>query len=300
MAKEKKLKYAEIKIYNLNNYNIQLKELIDLGCNFETSETSTTKKIKLIVNNKPTCYHYLESSKELSFLIILNQLKKEIRDNSEFVLNCILSDEPNNTKYYEFSKACYNINTQAGLQVDYTDVWEADISHAYYRACYVLKFISYALYQKIVNKLTKHDRLRLLGCIATRKVLNYYEKGVKNEDKKELKEDTLLRSAWFKITNYIDSAMIDFKERLGKDFLFYWVDGIFFRGIDYTDIFKNNAKFLALDRVKRIYDIDFKIIPVEKFTLTNMGDYLEIKIKKQDKEKVYYPQKEQVYKYEIY
>lgn len=295
-----------IKIYNLDHAKTEIERLQIEGANFETYETTNSCKINIFKDNgSKITYWYIEDTKTESFLILLNCLKKEIRQRADAVNSSSYSKDPKETKYFFFSKAFNEVRADAGSIYKFTNVFEADVSHAYYRAAYILGFISKDLYLKIVRTCSKHDRLRLLGSIATKKLWQDYKEGELTNG--ETIKDDLLRDAWFKICNYVDSALLELKDKLGDDFLFYWVDGIYFK-YDAPKIKKDGkselihrAKFMReIQSVKFKYDLDFKIIPIVEFELINMNHSLEISILKPDgSRKRFFPNKESIKSYSI-
>jgi hypothetical protein len=285
----------ETKVYNLSQSKQQIDRLKKLKASFVVERTKSTCKITYCTSEFKRVLWYLENSKSKYFLIMLQRLKKEIQNRKFYVLNCEYSGSFDKVKYFEFKKDIENFTLDAGSYYELDNVFEADISHAYYRACYVLGFISKELYTDIIKKLSKHDRLRLLGCIASIKTTDIYENGIlKNPDAPAM-QDELLRMAWFKICNYIDTALIDLKFLLGDDFLFYWVDGIYFKVQNKTDVFTYTAQWYKIRQISLRYNLDFKTIPIKKFTLSNKKDYLEILIEKPDGSlKQFFPPKKQV------
>lgn len=281
LGQKSKVKGEVIKIYNLEQSKHEIKRLKKEGAKFEVWETTNSCKIKVLKEKKTVTYWYIESTKSDYFLILLNEIKKEMRERETVIVNSPYSKDPKETKYFFFAKAFNDVKGDAGSCYEFDNVYEADVSHAYYRAAYVLGFISKGLYLKIINGCSKHDRLRLLGCIATVKLWQSYE-GSDLIDGDTLKDD-LLRNAWFKICNYIDCALLEFRDKLGKNFLFYWVDGIYFKhDTKLPDVGGELNFFKHIRSVKYKYDLDFKVIPIKKFVLINKDDTIEIQVTKPD------------------
>lgn len=297
MAKKKEKVF---KIYNIDQAAEEVQTLSNEKANFETIETASTIKIRVFRDDGSSyVYWYLENTKQLYFLILLNKLKKEIEANEDTVNRSTFSEKISDVKYFAFNKDINEMQDDSGSIYALKDVWEADISHAYYRAAYVLGFISKGLYLEIVKNMTKHDRLRLLGCIASVKTTTKYFEGVP-EEKPLIICSEILRSAWFKICHYIDSALIELKGVLGKDFLFYWVDGIYFRYTESGSDFKTSEHWHNIRRIFFKFNVDFKCIPIPLFTVINNNDYLEINIIKPDgKVKRFFPEKRQIKTYKI-
>jgi hypothetical protein len=112
---------------------------------------------------------------------------------------------------------------------DYTDIpniLEMDITKAYYQMCYNLGYISKSTFENLLG-LPKYIRLRLLGSIATRKVIEKYE-GKKAIEMKVV-ENLRLREVWNKICYEVGKVMKECSDSIQDYFVFYWVDGIYFQ-----------------------------------------------------------------------
>jgi len=186
------------------------------------------------------------------------------------------------------------MESAAGEVVTLENVWEADITAAYYRAALNLGFISKELFDTCL-KLRKCDRLRLMGSIATRKYNERYDNG--ELESSEIKKDELLRSAWFKICSYVDMAMKTLKEILGELFLFYWVDGIYFYAGKSGKGKRKPDDLLFWEKVLgERFHFDWKLIKLSKFEIENKVTYCEIRLWKEgaDEPKRFYPKREAI------
>jgi len=166
-----------------------------------------------------------------------------------------------------------------------------------------LGFIEQDTYEEIIKNVSKRERLRLLGCIATVKTTEVYERGVLKDCSSSIKEpETILnRAAWFKICHYVDTALLQFKSILGNDFLFYWVDGIYFKHPINPDQVKEVEFWRKVRSIAHRFDLDFKVIVLEKFEVLNRHSYVEINIWKPNKKKPkrFFPKKEQIREYSV-
>lgn len=290
--KTEKKKQKVFKIFNLEHAKIKINQLCQLHETFEITETKSSIKIKVLRENQNIVYWYANESKTISFLIMLNKLKREFEMNKDNILNCNFSQSITECQYFEFAENINDMTEDVGAIYELHNVWEADISHAYYRAAFVLGFISKKLYKEIVFKISKTDRLKLLGATATTKIKIDYINGIKTEETKIFSND-LYRAAWFKICNYVDTALIDFKGLLKKNFLFYWVDGIYFK---YNNL--DIDKFIELRKIQYKYNMEFKLIPIKNFKIINKEYYTEIEILKPDgKIKRFFPDKKKIKTY---
>lgn len=129
---------------------------------------------------------------------------------------------------------------------------EIDISQAYLWATYYCKFISKETLEKFLT-LKKSTRLKLIGSLASRKRIFYYDEFGKLENQ-EVKKDDKLILCWNNICYQVD----DFINHLitvndYNKFVFYWFDNLFFniksfdnfKGINQTYILKHKPESLT-------------------------------------------------------
>ena len=115
----------------------------------------------------------------------------------------------------------------------------------------------------------KHFRLILIGSIATSKRIYNYVSG--KLESVTVKENEILRQAWFHICKYVDQCMIDIKNCIGEDFIFYWVDGIFFK--------PNRGKNIKICNVLlNHYGFNFTADYCKKIEAINVGKGNELKV----------------------
>lgn len=256
---------------------------------FSVTTTSKTEKIK--TNN--VNYLFAESHYFGKIFGLLSQLKKMLNDNEEKILNAPFSGTSTEIKYYHFNSE-RNFNVDAGTVYDIPDVIEADISKAYYKTAFNLGFITEEFYLKCKN-LDKQDRLVLIGSIATIKTIDYYVDGRKTTS--EIIKNDLHRMAWFKICSYVDNALIMLLERFNKIspdiFLFYWVDGIYFRNFEIKKGYNWQTVF---KEITAIFPFEWKYQYMKRLRVINQGKQgLKIELTKQDGEKkTFFPPKKNI------
>lgn len=152
---------------------------------------------------------------------LLLTIKKEIKQNFAPELNA------ENITYYDYNENYYSDMEIGEIKTFENKIVEIDITAAYFYAAYNMKLISKETLNKCLD-LPKKKRLPLLGGIAAKKIIFFYENGIKNDEKTIIKTDELLRNAWFQICKKVDDLIVDCKQICGKNFLFYYVDGIYF------------------------------------------------------------------------
>ena len=256
---------------------------------FEVVKTSKTTNIKTKFIN----YLYAEKHYYGNIFALLAELKKQLDANEEIINGAKFSGAATDLKYFEFHKSFKTFNLDAGSYYEIPDVIEADITSAYYRTAFNLGFINEDFYKKCLL-LEKIDRLILIGSIATIKTIETYEKGFLVNTSMEKNE--LHRLAWFKICSYVDSALLTLKSRfdlISKDiFLFYWVDGIYFRDFEIT----NNYNWVnILNELSALFPFEWKVQRMKEVLLVNTGTHLKIQIEKLDgKKKEFFPTRNEI------
>jgi len=166
------------------------------------------------------------------------KIKKDIRTNVEG-LN--LEKNPYQPRYYKWSPYFAEMRIGEGEVVRAQDVWEIDLTKAYYYAANQLGYLSDEFFDKTM-KVPKRIRLRLLGSIAT-------IRNVEEFDGKELvhsqTSDALMRLVWHNIVCHVDEVMVEIADALHDHFLFYWVDGIYFTTFGKTDMCSSIVEGIA-------------------------------------------------------
>ena len=151
----------------------------------------------------------------------------------------------------------------------FDNICEVDNDQAYWETAYQLGIVPEKLYVKgCKGNISKKCRLTALGSLA-RKKYKYTYKGDKLVDK-IIDSEPLLENLWFTICKRVSDVMHEVINSLGKDFIFYWVDGIYFNNTP-----KNVTKVMGIfldwgynTKFKKINNIQFH----EKgFTVNDYG-----------------------------
>jgi len=110
----------------------------------------------------------------------------------------------------------------------FNNVCEVDIDQAYWETAYQLGIISDSIYVKgSKGNISKKARLTALGSLA-KKAYQYKFEGDKLVET-ITDSEPLLENLWFTICKRVSDVMHKVIESLGKEFIFYWVDGIYFK-----------------------------------------------------------------------
>lgn len=209
-------------------FKIAFENLVFLEKDFIVKKSSSTNQIRY--NNNTEIF----SDSRFNFNVMhrYNELKKELEDNINFFQN------DKETGYFNFGKIVNN-----------EKVFNIDLTSAYLTILYNTKKISKELFDKI-NGLKKSDRLKVLGMLAYQPFVFYYEKGklIYNEQIKNK-----FRHIFFYCVKETFELIYKIKNKIGFDFVFSWVDGIYFTG-EYniniiSDILKSKKLNFTVERL---------------------------------------------------
>lgn len=209
-------------------FKIAFENLVFLEKDFIVKKSSSTNQIKYNGNTE------IFSDSRFNFNVMhrYNELKTELEANINFFQN------DKETGYFNFGKIVNN-----------EKVFNIDLTSAYLTILYNTKKISKELFQKI-NGLKKSDRLKVLGMLAYQPFVFYYEKGklISNEQIKNK-----FRHIFFYCVKETFELIYKIKNKIGFDFVFSWVDGIYFTG-EYniniiSDILKSKKLNFTVERL---------------------------------------------------
>jgi len=152
----------------------------------------------------------------------------------------------------------------------FDNVVEVDIDQAYFETAYQLGIIDDNLYNKgKKGSIRKIARLTALGSLA-KKTYVYNFKGKKLKSR-EIETDVLLQNLWFTICKRVSDVMNEVIIDLGNDFIFYWVDGIYFKNTK-TNLSKVMAKFIEAGYNSKFRKINQIYFHEKGFAVNDYGD----------------------------
>ena len=107
----------------------------------------------------------------------------------------------------------------------------------------------------------------------------------------KIKENEKNRAIWFNICKKLDEIMMEVAEAIQDYFLFYWVDGIYFKK---DDNIKNDDLQPSIQVIKLIFEnhnLDYTIKDIQKMTIINKNKhiYLQLYIDNYKKSEFYVP-----------
>jgi len=234
---------------------------------FQIESTLRTKMVKFETEKAKHVYIFSDEIVSYKDMHLLREVKQEVKKQTQ---NVNVGELDENVTYFDFHSTVKDLHIDSGTIYDLKDVCEVDITKAYYYTARKLGYISDDFFKKCLA-LPKPKRLRLIGSIATKKKIEVYEGGRLVEYYS--KTDEKLRQCWFNIIRYTDNVMKEVKNALDDDFIFYWVDGIYFKDRGYN-----------VDIAKGIFEkFDFAVTyeKLSKIQAVNIEGVLHLEVTKQ-------------------
>lgn len=180
-----------------------------------------------------------------------------IRSVKNYIVKNDIHLQPQFEKQYFAEDVHYIKVAKVPIGKTFQNVYEVDIDEAYWKTAHLLQVIDDKIYQRgQKGNISKQARLTALGTLA-KKVYLYQFKGNKLE-KVNTETDPLLQNLWFTICKRVSDVMNECIRDIGKDFIFYWVDGIYMQGgiksvSKAEEIFTNYGYNVKFKKIKQIH-----------------------------------------------
>ena len=242
-------------------------------CNVDYVIKTTTNSTTIEYKDDNTKYKIMFTDGQymsIKEMILQKKLKKEVTERTE---NKQINYNGERIDFYRFDSSLKYMVDTAGDYIEFTNILEMDITKAYYKMALNLGYISEKTY-KVCLVLPKYIRLRLIGSIATSKIIETY----KNKElvKIEVKEDEQLRQIWFHICYNVGKIMLECAESIEDYFIFYWVDGIYFqRNMNFGQT--NDPSIQIIKNIFQKNKLEYSVNQLERITLQNYNDELILK-----------------------
>ena len=210
------------------------KNLVESRANFEVKCTNSFYEIK----HGGTSFKFF-SGAPMNFKLIhlANRIKKEAENNAYVT--------PSENSIQEYFKINHNFDFDINEKFYCVDIKKAYVSFLRNK-----KIISEKLYNDICN-LKKADRLRVVGMLARKKFRYVYTGGIMHASEMKI-QPTEKYFFWCVEKTYL--LMSDIAKKIDSDFVFFWVDCIFFCGeknINYViDRLKSERLGFTLERFR--------------------------------------------------
>lgn len=234
--------------FSETNYNAYLSFMKSLKVPYRRIETNYTCLMQ--TNNGEVSIYLKESVRNVKAFIGFNLIKKDIAAR-ELVAPEIPRDE---LRYFKFS-------IPDRLKQSKRTVYKIDIKSAYANVLKNHGIISDKTHGYICKQLKKEDRLAAVGMLASKKhILDYNEKD--EATGYDFIESPLSNFFYFCVWQ-TGELMERCRELIGADFLFYWVDGIYFENKKHaavlTGFLKKQGYNCSFDELR-----DFTVVEKEK------------------------------------
>lgn len=260
--KKKESNTTYLPLFKLDQY---IKAICRHDSTFEVQKSGYTAKIKF--NGKTLVF--TDNKIKFNVFHIANRLKKELEP-------VIPSLEINKREldYYFLNKEFEESET----------VFNIDIKSAYLS---ILKqFITEKTFNEI-NELEKKERLICLGLLAYRPIIFRYLNG---EEFDFFVKENEYENAFFYCVKKTGEIMNECRQVLGKDFIFSWVDGVYFQPTE-----ENKQKVVS---VMEKHGLKFSFDILENFNVeyTDNGIFFNYQ-KESDKKRLFVPNTDQKTRY---
>ena len=261
--------------------------LKDNKIKFFYEKSGKTQTIKSEVGD----YKYIESKlpkKQLGFINrIKNHIKRTLKSKSNFWRNKnVVNNKKFKLKYSEDGKpniAYFRWTKKLKIGTEFNDIYEIDIRSAYWTVIYRWGLLTKELYLE-GKKRKKKLRLIAMGSLAKRTKMFEYNPRKETTLLKKIKFNKTTTKVWDNTCAVVGESILDVQNNLPPlDFIFFWVDGIYFKGEQNVnkvlDVFKKHG-FRC--KVRKIYKVKMEL---DRKYKTNANTIVVYENKKQFKER---------------
>lgn len=228
-----------------NNYTYYLDLVKQSGLPYAVEQTNYTLKI---ISDFVNVY-FMQNVMSMQSFAAFAKIKSDIKKQGLVPPQIIKSD----LDYYNF-------NATEIIRKSPSTIYNVDLKSAYANVLKNMGVISEPTFLYL-SKLNKKDRLAAVGMLASCKYVFLYNKNSEPYQFKKIEND--LTGFFYLCVLEVQKIMSELKQRIGSNYLFYWVDGIYF----YGDLPKKRVTDY-LDEIKYPYSFDvlnnFSVVDTEK------------------------------------
>lgn len=192
--------------------------------------------------------------------ILQTQIKKELEEQEPPAIDT-------NINYFDFQPP------KMGKTKTFKNVKGIDLSAAYQTFAYNLGYISEVLYKKCLEA-NKVSRLRSWGAIAKKNTTFHFDRG---ECKESENDTSKLRPFFFSTARHVGEVMNECKEISGENYLFHWVDCVFFEA--------NAKKEQEIIDLLDLYNLPYHFEEIEYITINSLSNLYRVEKKEKGKNK---------------
>jgi len=252
-----------------------LKELINFHKNFKMKFVISLSNYTSLFKSDLYNLHFLKKSHSFQMFSVYNKIKADLKE----------LPIPVDIRYIKYYQT--NFNTDK-LYAD--KIYQIDIKSCYASILKNNKLISDETFANVC-KLSKENRLAAIGMLASRKNIFHFDETGNVYEHEQKKSDT--SDYFFFCVQETFRIMDECKHILGDDFLFIWVDAIYFKG----DMNKANE---VVNYFKSEHNLDSCINELFEFEVEMRKDFYRLRyIKGKDKTFMDIPMPEQSEKTEL-
>jgi len=175
----------------------------------------TGYSLEIILNGKKYLFSKTDNTQKTFFAH--SKIKADIRKS-----NLIIDSVPHQQiKFYDVRNFM-----EFNQEIFYPEIINVDIKNAYPQTLFNFGCLTENTFNYLNTEINKIDRLKAVGMIATNKIIYEFKKGkCFNSYTKSNKENrNLFKAVCFEV----GKNMNDCAQLIKDDFLFFWVDGIYF------------------------------------------------------------------------
>lgn len=196
-------------MFDEDNYQYYMQLIKKIGCPYKISRSTYT----LTIQSECVNIKFIQNMQTQRAFMAGNMIKSNVKEKPKPIVDDV--------KYFDFNSE--SILKRARKQ----QVYNIDIKSAYANALKNNGYITDKTFGMLAT-LSKKDRLASVGMLASKKCITEYT----NTGNAVVYYEQIADTApfFFFCVQAINKIMEEIRQAIGSDFLFYWVDGIFFTG----------------------------------------------------------------------